>query len=127
MPPTIISSLFNGLKRARIRSRNVTSTVSGCDLLGLLPSGASPLSAVWLLAGIRAIVGNVYYQREGSSLWIGLGKVKTDALPDQPITLTRRRLQTVPIEYRDLSSTALDQPRSLKLVDGIRDGRPLDP
>jgi hypothetical protein len=38
MPPTIISSLFNGLKRARIRSRNVTSTVSGCDLLELLPS-----------------------------------------------------------------------------------------
>jgi hypothetical protein len=52
--------------------------------------------------------------------------MRTDPLPDQTITLTRRCLQAFPIEYCDLSSTALNQTGSFKLMDSVRDGRPLD-
>ena len=47
--------------------------------------------------------------------------MSSDALLDQPITLTRCRLQAFPIEYCDLSSTALNQTGSFKLMDSVRD------
>jgi len=38
-----------------------------------------------------------------------LGKIKVNALSDQPVTLTRRLREAPPIKYRDLSSTSLNQ------------------
>jgi hypothetical protein len=53
--------------------------------------------------------------------------VRTDALADQPITFARSRFEAFPIDYCDLSSTALNQTVLFQLLDSIRNGRPLDP
>ena len=53
--------------------------------------------------------------------------MRTDALPDQPITFARCRLEAFPIDYCDLSSTALNQTGAFKFMYSVRDGRPLDP
>jgi hypothetical protein len=63
----------------------------------------------------------------GSSFfWVCLGKMKSDASPDQLITLTRCLYETLPIQYRDLLSAALNQTGTFQLSGSIRDGWPLD-
>jgi len=66
-------------------------------------------------------------ESRGSLLCVCFGKVKSDARPDQLITFTRRRHETLPIKYRDLPSAARNQTGVFQLMGGIRDGRPLDP
>ena len=59
-------------------------------------------------------------------LCICLGKVSSDARPDQLITFTRRFHEALAINYRDLPSSVLDQTSTFQLPDGMRDGWPLD-
>jgi hypothetical protein len=72
-------------------------------------------------------VGNVYY-RKGSELFLGicLGKVKSDARPDQLVTFTRCLRETLSIENRDLPSAAFNQTNTFQLLRGVRDGWSLD-
>jgi hypothetical protein len=53
-------------------------------------------------------------------------KVRSDARSDQLIALTRCLDETLPIEYRDLLSAALNQACTFQLFGGIRDGWPLN-
>ena len=53
-------------------------------------------------------------------------KVKSDARPDQLITFTRFRRETLPIKYRDLPSAALNQTGTFQISGNIRDRWPLD-
>jgi hypothetical protein len=55
-----------------------------------------------------------------------LGEMKSDAPPDQLITFTRCLYETLPIQYRDLLSAALNQTGTFQLAGSIRDGWPLD-
>src|SRR5277367_5349411 len=75
------AALPNGrsLLRFHCKNGNLPSTKGKAAQLG---------PRVSLLSCIGAAVGNLYYQREGSSLRVGVWKVSSDALPDQPITLT---------------------------------------
>jgi len=59
-------------------------------------------------------------------LSVRLGKVKSDAHPDQLITFARGRQEALPIEYRDLPSAARNQTGTFQLTGSIRDGWPLD-
>jgi hypothetical protein len=48
-------------------------------------------------------------ERAGSEpLFVCLGKVKSDARPDQLITFTRCLYETLPVQYRHLLSAALN-------------------
>src|SRR5580693_3243286 len=78
------------------------------------------------MIGLRVFVGNVRYRLEARGLRERFGKVKSDARPDQLITFTRCRHESLPIKYRDLPSAALNQTCALQLLGSIRDGRPLD-
>src|ERR1700730_9950647 len=55
-----------------------------------------------------------------------VGKVESEARPDQLITFTRCRHEALPVEYRDLPPAARDQTGAFQLPGGIRDGWPLD-
>jgi hypothetical protein len=55
-----------------------------------------------------------------------LGKVKSEARPNQLIAFARCLGETLPIKDRDLLARLRNQPDALKLPDGIGDGRPLD-
>ena len=57
---------------------------------------------------------------------VGVGKVKSDARPDQLITFTRCRHDALPIKYRDLPPAARNQTATFELAGSIRDGWPLD-
>src|ERR1700680_161263 len=59
-------------------------------------------------------------------LRVCLGQVKSDAGPDQLITLTRCPYEALPIKYRDLPSAARNQTGTFQLPGRIRDGWPLD-
>src|SRR5438045_9388090 len=63
---------------------------------------------------------------ESSIFRICLGKVRSDARPDQLITFTRRLREALPIKEGDLLSAARNQPGAFQLPGGVRDGRPLD-
>ena len=54
------------------------------------------------------------------------GKVKSEARPDQLITLARCLREALPIKYRDLPSAAFNQTSTFQLLGGIRNGWPLD-
>jgi hypothetical protein len=60
-------------------------------------------------------------------LWVCFGKVRSDACPDQLITLTRFRHEALPIKYRDLLSAARNQTGTFQLPGSIRNGWPVDP
>src|ERR1039457_6917105 len=62
-------------------------------------------------------VGNVHYRlgAERTFLRVCLGKVKSDALPDQLIAFTRCLREARPIKYRDLPSAALNQTCAFQL------------
>jgi len=62
----------------------------------------------------------------GHFLGICLGKVKSDARPDQLVAFTRRFREALPIENRDLPSAAFNQTSTFQLLGGVRDGWPLD-
>src|ERR1700674_5372529 len=64
---------------------------------------------------------------ERSFLRVCLGRVKSDAGPDQLITFTRCPYEALPIEYRDLPFAARNQTGTFQLPDALRDGWPLDP
>jgi hypothetical protein len=69
------------------------------------------------------------YITEGVGLsffWVGFGKMKGEARPDQLITFTRCLRETLPIEYGDLPSAPRNQTGTFQLPGSIRDGRPLD-
>src|SRR6202022_4423642 len=55
-----------------------------------------------------------------------VGKVKSEARPDQLITFTRCRHEALPIKYRDLPPAARNQTGTFQLPGSIRDGWPLD-
>src|SRR6476646_4238727 len=59
-------------------------------------------------------------------LGICLGKVKSDASPDQLVAFTRRFRKALPIENRDLPSAEFNQISTFQLLGGVRDGWPLD-
>jgi hypothetical protein len=59
-------------------------------------------------------------------LLVCVGKVKSEARPDQLITFTRCRHEALPIKYRDLPSAARNQTGTFQLPGSIRDGWPLD-
>ena len=73
-------------------------------------------------------VGNVYYRHRAQSPGLGvcLGKVKSEARPDQLITFTRCVREALPIEDRDLPSAARNQTVTFQLAGSVRDGWPLD-
>jgi hypothetical protein len=73
-------------------------------------------------------VGNVHYRTGGklTLLHVCFRKVRSDARSDQLIALTRCLYETLPIEYRDLLSAALNQACTFQLSGGIRDGWSLD-
>ena len=73
-------------------------------------------------------VGNVHYRMSGklTLLHVCFRKVRSDARSDQLIALTRCLYETLPIEYRDLLSAALNQAYTFQLSGGIRDGWPLN-
>jgi hypothetical protein len=73
-------------------------------------------------------VGNVHYRTGGklTLLHVCFRKVRSDARSDQLIALTRCLDETLPIEYRDLLSAALNQACTFQLFGGIRDGWPLN-
>jgi hypothetical protein len=52
--------------------------------------------------------------------------VKSDALSDQLIALTRCLYETLPIENRDLPPAAFNQTSAFQLLGGVRDGWSLD-
>ena len=58
---------------------------------------------------------------------ICLGKMKSDARPDQLIAFTRCLHKTLPIEDRDLLSAAFNQAGTFHRPGSIRDAWPLDP
>ena len=62
-------------------------------------------------------VGNVYYQNGSEVIFLGicLGKVKSDARPDQLVAFTRRFREALPIENRDLPSAAFNQASAFQL------------
>jgi hypothetical protein len=53
-------------------------------------------------------------------------EVKSEACSNQLITFTRFLGEALPITYRDLPATALNQTCAFQLPGGIRDGRPLN-
>ena len=61
-----------------------------------------------------------------SFLSICLGKVKSDARPDQLVAFTRRFREALPIENRDLPSAAFNQTSTFQLLGGVRDGWSMD-
>jgi hypothetical protein len=67
-----------------------------------------------LLARTRGFVGNVHYRAcaRGRFLRVCLGKVKSEACPDQLITFTGCRHEALPIKDRDLPSAARNQTAS---------------
>src|ERR1700689_3453632 len=65
--------------------------------------------------------------RAGSLLRVCLGKVKSEACPDQLITFTGCRHEALPIKHRDLPPAARNQTGAFQLTESIRDGWPLDP
>jgi hypothetical protein len=72
-------------------------------------------------------VGNVDDQTDGEPISaIGLGQVKGDTLPDQPVTFTRGLREPLPITYRNLLSPPLDQAGAFQVPGGIGDGWPLN-
>src|ERR1019366_2605534 len=72
-------------------------------------------------------VGNVHYRlgAERTFLRVCLGKVKSDALPDQLIAFTRCLREARPIKYRDLPSAALNQTCAFQLPSSNGDRWPL--
>ena len=73
-------------------------------------------------------VGNVDYRMSGklTLLHVCFGKVRSDARSNQVIALTRCLYETLPLEYRDLLSAALNQSCTFQVSGGIRDGWPLN-
>ena len=73
-------------------------------------------------------VGNVHYRTGGklTLLHVCFRKVRSDARSDQLIALARCLYESLPIEYRDLLSAALNQACTFQLSGGIRDGWSLD-
>jgi hypothetical protein len=59
-------------------------------------------------------------------LCVCLGKVKSDACPNQLITFTRCLYETLAINYRHVPSTVLNHTCAFQLLDGLRDGWPVD-
>jgi hypothetical protein len=59
-------------------------------------------------------------------LCVCLGKMKSDACPNQLITFTRCLYETLTINYRHLPSTVLNHTCAFQLLDGLRDGWPVD-
>jgi hypothetical protein len=57
---------------------------------------------------------------------VRLGKVKSEARPDQLVASTGCRREALPIKYRDSPSAARNQAVTLQLPGGICDARPLD-
>ena len=57
---------------------------------------------------------------------ICLGKVKSEARPDQSVAFTRRFRKALPIENRDLPSAAFNQTSTFQLLGGVRDGWSVD-
>src|ERR1700675_3351931 len=69
------------------------------------------------------------YITEGASsspLFVCVGKVKSDAFPDQLIAFARCLHETLPIHYRNLLSAALNQTGTFQLSSSIRDSWPLN-
>ena len=60
-----------------------------------------------------------------TGLGICFGKMKSDALTNQPVTFARGLRQALPVDDRDLPAATLDQSRALQLPGCIRDGGPL--
>jgi hypothetical protein len=64
-------------------------------------------------------------ERAGTApLFVCLGKVKSDALPHQLVAFARCLHETLPIQYRNLLSAALNQTGTFQLCGSIRDGWP---
>src|SRR5271170_2840533 len=64
--------------------------------------------------------------RRLAPLPVCLGKVESDAGPDQLVAFAGCVRQALAVDYRDLPSAALDQSCNFQLLGGIRDGWPLD-
>jgi hypothetical protein len=73
-----------------------------------------------------ASVMYITYPGGGSFFRACFGKVKSDARPNQLITFTRCLREALPIKYRDLLSTALNQTCTFQLSGSICDCWPLD-
>jgi len=58
-------------------------------------------------------------------LFPSLGKVKSDAFPDQLIAFTRRLREALPIQYRDFPPAALNQAGLFQLLGSVGDRWPL--
>ena len=69
----------------------------------------------------------MYITERGATIsLVCLGKVKSEARPDQPITFARCRGESPPIKYGDLPAAVFNQSGTFELPDSIRDGWSLD-